>query len=393
LLTNFLIKKFIMDSNNVQNREVRKKYGYLGGFVGFISNILLFLIKMIMGLMVNSISLIADGVNNLSDVGTSAITILGFKLSSKPADKEHPFGHGRTEYIAALIISLIIMLVGFELVQSSIKRIIHPVSVSLRGYTVVILLLTIGIKIWLCLFYRRLGKSINSKPLIAASIDSLSDVFATSCVIISIILSPYLSFPIDAYIGLIVAGVIMYSGFSMARDTLNPLLGQAPDPELVKNIKDSVLHFDGIEGIHDLIVHDYGPNRTMATLHAEVSQQLTPVVAHEIVDAAERKVAEEFNVLLVIHTDPLNFDCHITDEAYQKIKSTLSQFNHVKSFHDFRIIKEGGKKFMIFDVVVEEQLKELEIEDLKNEIKDKLKTIFTEVQFIITMKRKHTFLH
>lgn len=185
----------------------------------------------------------------------------------------------------------------------------------------------------------------------------------------------------------------MYSGFSMARDTLNPLLGQAPDPELVKNIKDSVLHFDGIEGIHDLIVHDYGPNRTMATLHAEVSQQLTPVVAHEIVDAAERKVAEEFNVLLVIHTDPLNFDCHITDEAYQKIKSTLSQFNHVKSFHDFRIIKEGGKKFMIFDVVVEEQLKELEIEDLKNEIKDKLKTIFTEVQFIITMKRKHTFLH
>ncbi len=393
MLTNFLIKKFIMDSNNVQNREVRKKYGYLGGFVGFISNILLFLIKMIMGLMVNSISLIADGVNNLSDVGTSAITILGFKLSSKPADKEHPFGHGRTEYIAALIISLIIMLVGFELVQSSIKRIIHPVSVSLRGYTVVILLLTIGIKIWLCLFYRRLGKSINSKPLIAASIDSLSDVFATSCVIISIILSPYLSFPIDAYIGLIVAGVIMYSGFSMARDTLNPLLGQAPDPELVKNIKDSVLHFDGIEGIHDLIVHDYGPNRTMATLHAEVSQQLTPVVAHEIVDAAERKVAEEFNVLLVIHTDPLNFDCHITDEAYQKIKSTLSQFNHVKSFHDFRIIKEGGKKFMIFDVVVEEQLKELEIEDLKNEIKDKLKTIFTEVQFIITMKRKHTFLH
>ena len=393
MLTNFLIKKFIMDSNNVQNREVRKKYGYLGGFVGFISNILLFLIKMIMGLMVNSISLIADGVNNLSDVGTSAITILGFKLSSRPADKEHPFGHGRTEYIAALIISLIIMLVGFELVQSSIKRIIHPVSVSLRGYTVVILLLTIGIKIWLCLFYRRLGKSINSKPLIAASIDSLSDVFATSCVIISIILSPYLSFPIDAYIGLIVAGVIMYSGFSMARDTLNPLLGQAPDPELVKNIKDSVLHFDGIEGIHDLIVHDYGPNRTMATLHAEVSQQLTPVVAHEIVDAAERKVAEEFNVLLVIHTDPLNFDCHITDEAYQKIKSTLSQFNHVKSFHDFRIIKEGGKKFMIFDVVVEEQLKELEIEDLKNEIKDKLKTIFTEVQFIITMKRKHTFLH
>ncbi len=393
MLTNFLIKKFIMDSNNVQNREVRKKYGYLGGFVGFISNILLFLIKMIMGLMVNSISLIADGVNNLSDVGTSAITILGFKLSSKPADKEHPFGHGRTEYIAALIISLIIMLVGFELVQSSIKRIIHPVSVSLRGYTVVILLLTIGIKIWLCLFYRRLGKSINSKPLIAASIDSLSDVFATSCVIISIILSPYLSFPIDAYIGLIVAGVIMYSGFSMARDTLNPLLGQAPDPELVKNIKDSVLHFDGIEGIHDLIVHDYGPNRTMATLHAEVSQQLTPVVAHEIVDAAERKVAEEFNVLLVIHTDPLNFDCHITDEAYQKIKSTLSQFNHVKSFHDFRIIKEGGKKFMIFDVVVEEQLKELEIEDLKNEIKDQLKTIFTEVQFIITMKRKHTFLH
>ncbi len=393
MLTNFLIKKFIMDSNNVQNREVRKKYGYLGGFVGFISNILLFLIKMIMGLMVNSISLIADGVNNLSDVGTSAITILGFKLSSKPADKEHPFGHGRTEYIAALIISLIIMLVGFELVQSSIKRIIHPVSVSLRGYTVVILLLTIGIKIWLCLFYRRLGKSINSKPLIAASIDSLSDVFATSCVIISIILSPHLSFPIDAYIGLIVAGVIMYSGFSMARDTLNPLLGQAPDPELVKNIKDSVLHFDGIEGIHDLIVHDYGPNRTMATLHAEVSQQLTPVVAHEIVDAAERKVAEEFNVLLVIHTDPLNFDCHITDEAYQKIKSTLSQFNHVKSFHDFRIIKEGGKKFMIFDVVVEEQLKELEIEDLKNEIKDKLKTIFTEVQFIITMKRKHTFLH
>jgi len=393
LLTEFLIKKFVPNNKNKNTKDVRTQYGYLGGIVGVIANILLFTIKIILGFTINSISLVADSVNNLSDVGSSAITLLGFKLSKKPADKEHPFGHGRTEYVVALIISLIIIMVGFELLQSSFQRIFNPAQISFSGISIIILIITIVIKLWMGIFNKKLGKIINSKSLAANAVDSFSDVFATSCVVLSIILSPHLSLPIDAYMGIIVALVIMYSGLSMAKDTLDPLLGKAPDPELVKRIEETILHFDGIEGIHDLIIHDYGPNRTMATLHAEVSDQLSPLIAHDIVDAAERKIAKEFNIFLVIHTDPLKFDCEITSEIYQKIKEILLSYPNCLSFHDFRIIQTNEKSSMIFEVVVEEKLTDQEILSLKENIKSHLVGEFPSYDFFITMERQHAFFH
>ncbi len=393
MLTRFLIDKFIPNKNDIDNIDVRSNYGYLGGFVGVIANIILFVTKITLGLLINSISLMADGINNLSDVGSSGITLLGFKLSKKPADKEHPFGHGRTEYVAALIISLIIIMVGFELLHNSFKRIINPVKITFSEISIYILVATIVIKLWMGLFNRKLAKTIDSKSLAANAVDSFSDVFATSCVALSIILSPYLTFPIDGYMGIIVAIVIMYTGISMAKDTLDPLLGKAPNPELVENIKKTVLHFDGIEGIHDLIIHDYGPNRIMATLHAEVSDQLNPIVAHDIVDAAEKKVAKEFNVLLVIHIDPLKFGCQDTGEIHQKVKDILSTFPSFLSFHDFRIIHEKDRDNMIFEVVVEEKLKDDEIVSLKDNIKSHLKTQFPGYGFYITMEREHAYFH
>lgn len=393
MLTKFLIKKFVPNNKDINNKDVRTQYGYLGGIIGVIANIILFTIKIVLGFAINSISLIADSVNNLSDVGSSAITLLGFKLSKKPADKEHPFGHGRTEYVAALIISLIIILVGFELFQNSFQRVFNPVQISFSGISIIILIITIAVKLWMGLFNKNIGKIINSKSLAANAVDSFSDVFATSCVVLSIILSPHLSLPIDAYMGIIVAIVIMYSGLSMAKDTLDPLLGKAPDPELVERIEKTILHFDGIEGIHDLIIHDYGPNRTMATLHAEVSDQLSPIVAHDIVDAAERKIAKEFNIFLVIHADPLKLDCEITSEIYQKIKEILLTYPSFLSFHDFRIIQTNDKSSMIFEVVVEEKLTDQEILSLKENIKSQLSVEFPSYDFFITMERQHAFFH
>lgn len=393
LFTDFLIRKFISDYKNINNPQVRKQYGYLGSFVGLFSNILLFIVKLILGFMINSISLIADSFNNLSDVGSSAVALFGFKLAGKPPDKEHPFGHGRTEYISALIISLIIILVGFELLQSSFKRIVEPAEIFFNLVGVIVLVITIGVKLWMAVFNKKLGKIIQSKSLAATAVDSLSDVFATSCVVISIILSPLLSLPVDAYMGILVALAIMYSGISMARDTLNPLLGQAPEPELVQKVEELVLNFDCIEGVHDLIIHDYGPGRTMATLHAEISANLPPLISHEIIDEAERKVANELNVLLVIHMDPLNIHCEETNEIREKIKDNLFVHPSIVSFHDFRIIQDAQKSCMIFDVVVEETLSNQEILSLKDKIKDHLSSVFPDYVFVITMERQHAFLH
>lgn len=393
LFTKFLVKRFIPNWQDITNERVRKSYGYLGGIIGLIANIILFLIKVILGYLMNSISLMADGLNNLSDVGSSGVSLLGFKLSSKPADKEHPFGHGRTEYISALIISFIILLLGFELIQSSIDRILNPSQIAFHWVSIIILLIAIVLKLWMGLFNRTLGKMINSKSLAATAVDSLSDVFSTSIVLVSILLSPFISIPIDAYMGIVVAIVIFYNGFSLAKDTLNSLLGEAPDPKLMKKIEELVLCFDGIEGVHDLVIHDYGPNRRMATLHAEVSDQLSSVEAHEIVDAAERKVTKDLNVFLVIHTDPLNFEGEITNELYDKIKTYLSKSPLVLSFHDFRIVEDKDGKNMIFEVVVKEDLSKKEMKSLKKEIKANLKFQFPEYQFIITLERQHSFLH
>lgn len=379
--------------NNVSNPKVRKQYGYLGGFVGLLSNIILFIVKLILGILINSISLIADSFNNLSDIGSSVITLLGFKLADKPPDKEHPFGHGRTEYISALIVSLVIVLVGFQLIQSSFSRIRNPEEINFNFIGIIILFFTIGIKFWMGLFNKKLGVKINSKSLVATAADSMNDVLATSAVVLSILLSYFLPFPIDGFMGMIVAIIIIYSGISMAKDTLNPLLGQAPSSDLIDKITKTVLRFDGIEGVHDLVVHDYGPGRTMATLHAEVSSTLSPLVAHEIIDEAERKIAKDLNVYIVIHTDPININCPVTNVLKEQIETYLTEYPQVLSIHDFRVVEDKNQDSILFDAVVGDKLKDEEILTLKKEIKYTLKKELPQYAFIITFERQHAFIH
>ena len=268
-----LINLFIKDSGNIKNTKVREKYSLLCGILGIINNLILFFIKAIIGYLSGSTALFSDAFNNFSDMGTSIVSIIGIKLSNQDADKEHPFGHGRIEYIASLVISFIIMLVGFELLKESIIKIINPVKVSLSLPFVFILTISVIVKLWMYSYNKFIGEKINSKVLMAASKDSIGDAVATALIVLVSFLGKYLSFPIDGYLGVIVSLIIMYSGFGVSKDTINSLLGASPDSETVKGIEDIILSHKDVRGIHDLIIHDYGPGRIFASVHAEVPEK------------------------------------------------------------------------------------------------------------------------
>lgn len=387
-MSKFLINIFL------KNKEKdRKRVGYLGSITGIICNIFLFIIKLIVGISVNSVAVMADSFNNLSDVGTSAITFIGFKLSDKPADKEHPFGHGRTEYISAMIVSMVIILVGFELLKTSITRIVNPEPVIFKTYAIYILIISIIIKLWLAGFNKKLNKIINSQTLEAASLDSLADVLSTGCVLISIIAAKFTDFSIDGIVGIVVAGFILFNGISLTRSTLNMLLGSNPDPELMKNINDYLINFDGVKGVHDLIIHDYGPNTKMATVHIEISASLHPISAHNIIDEIERKVYDKFGVILLIHLDPVKDKCLYTNKSREKVIEVLDEFEEVCSIHDFRIDSNGDIRTIIFDAVVHENLSNENIETLKQNIIEKLSEHFEGYKFDINMEKENIFIN
>ncbi|WP_160683708.1 cation diffusion facilitator family transporter [Clostridium sp. C2-6-12] len=348
-----IVKMFIKDSSNIKDEKVRNSYGMFGGIVGISVNVLLFIIKFSVGLIVSSIAVMADAFNNLSDAASSLITILGFKLSSKPADREHPFGHGRIEYLSALIVAFMVMLVGVQFIKSSFERILNPTPVIFDLVPFILLFVSIFLKVVLSRFNKFVGEKINSSALKAASIDALGDVFTSTCVVISFAAANFTSFPVDGYIGMAVAFFIVYSGFNLVKDTISPLLGEAPDPELVNSIKEMVLSYDNILGTHDLIIHNYGPGKCMASIHAEIPSDISVVTIHEIIDKAEREVSAALKIYLVIHIDPI---CIIEGEvkkAYDEILSIISEFNYIESIHDFRVVGEGDIKNLIFDVVVE----------------------------------------
>lgn len=304
----FIVKKFIENYDDVTNRKVIKAYGYLCGIVGIISNSILSILKIFIGFYAGSIAIVADAVNNITDVGSSMITIVGFMISDKPADKEHPFGHARAEYITALAISVIIMFVGLKFFTSSIERIRNPKPVIFSIVTIVILSLTILAKFWQGSFYQNIGDRIDSNSLRAVAADSRSDVMTTIVVLISVGCSKFILFPIDGYIGVLVSGFIFYNGIKIAIDAINPLLGVAPDEELVNNIISKVESYEGIEGSHDLIVHNYGLGTTLASIHAEVCDKMTIIEAHEIIDKAEKDISKALNIEIVIHMDPIDCD-------------------------------------------------------------------------------------
>lgn len=387
MISEFLIRKFIKNSNDTRSKKVRSDYGYLGGIVGIVVNIFLFLIKLSVGLFVNSIAVIADAVNNLSDVGASMVTIFGFKLSSKPADKEHPFGHGRIEYISGLIVAFLVLMVGFEFIRTSIDRIKNPVPVQFAWVPFILLLVSILFKVWLSKFYKTVGDTINSSALKASSVDSLSDVVSSSTVVISLLISKFTTLPIDGYIGVIVSLVILYAGYNLIKDTLDPLLGVAPDEELVKDIHKMLLAYEHIDGTHDLMVHNYGPGRIIASIHAEIPEDISVVKAHEVVDRAEKEISAELDIHLLIHMDPVTTKDEEILSAKDELMTVLDKFSFINSFHDFRVVGEGDYKNLIFDVVVNHDFvitKESQLK-LQQQINMELKKIQPNHNAIVTV--------
>lgn len=352
MITNYLIKTFVKDNEKVDNIKVRNAYGNLAGAVGILVNVLLFSIKLSVGLLAGSVAVMADAFNNLSDAASSIITIIGFKMANKPADAEHPFGHGRIEYISALIVSFLVMLVGLQFIKSSFERITNPSIVKFEVIPFLLLLVSIFFKLWLSKFNKTVGHKINSSALKAAATDALGDVFTSSTVVISFLLAKFTQFPLDGYIGVFVACAIIYSGYGLIKETLNPLLGEAPDPVLVNNISDMVMSYENINGIHDLVVHNYGPGRIMASIHAEIPSDIDVMTIHHIIDTAEREISKKLNIYLVIHMDPICVDTDEIIDARKIVEDVLKTYPAVKSLHDFRVVGENDIKNLIFDIVV-----------------------------------------
>ncbi len=305
-MVRLLIKRFISNSDDVLDPQVRKSYGVLCGVLGVICNFCLFVIKFTIGIIINSLAVITDAFNNLSDLGSSLISVSGAWLSGKRADAEHPYGHGRAEYISALIIAMIILVFGFELLKSSISGIINPSKVTLTATTAAVLVISIFVKLWMWRYNNFIGKKIDSSMLIAASKDSLGDIIATSAVVVSAVISRYVSFPVDECVGLCVSVMIMWTGVSAARDTIDRLMGRAPSDELIDEIEKMLTNGEYILGMHDLMVHDYGPGRKIASVHAEVSSHLSITEIHSVIDEIEHKILDELGVDIVIHMDPVD---------------------------------------------------------------------------------------
>lgn len=351
-MTKFLVKLFIKDYQNVSDNKVRERYGKLGSYTGIIFNIVLFATKLIGGILALSIAIIADAFNNLFDAVTAIITLIGFKLANKPADKEHPFGHGRFEYIASLFIAIIIIIVGVELFRTSVSNIIsNDQTTKIEMFSLIVLVISLVLKAWLGYFNYKLGKSISSLSMQAYAKDSILDVISTSVVLIGLVIGNFAEFNIDGYLGAMVALLIIYTGYKSVKETISPLLGQSPNPNFIKEIEEMVLKYDEILGVHDLIVHDYGPGRTVISLHAEVDSKANFLVIHDVIDNIEREIRQKFNSSVTIHMDPLSND-ETTILLQNQLNEILNKIDPIISMHDFRIVKGQSHTNLIFDLVI-----------------------------------------
>ncbi len=383
-------KLFIKNYNQTSKGEVRLKYGLVAGIFGIISNLILFLGKILVGIIGSSITIIADAINNLSDVGNNVIVIFGFKMSSKPADSEHPFGHARYEQIMALIVAVLVTSIGVLLAKSSIEKLIYfsPTTVTVATY--VVLTLSILTKIFQMFLYKDFAKSINSKALEASSQDSRNDVISTSAVLLSTILIHIfgnIGFSIDGLFGLLVSVFIIYSSFNLMRETINPLLGQMPEKDFVNNLKQEILSYKGIEGIHDFLIHSYGPNTYFATVHAEVSSKTNIMVSHDIIDNIEKDFKEKHNIILSIHMDPIEVDNEEVNLNKQKVGLILKNIDENISFHDFRLVPGKTHTNIIFDVVIPFDSK-ITLEQIKKQLIEKYKTEKKQYFFVLSLDRE-----
>ena len=388
-MTDFLVRTFIRDHEQVTNNKVRELYGRLGSTVGILVNLLLFAGKFITGTIFGSVSITADGVNNLSDAGSSVISLLSFRLASRPADREHPFGHARIEYISSLVVALLILMLGFELGKSSVEKILHPEMVEFNLLMAVVLVCSILLKLWLYLFNRNLGRRIDSSMMAATAADSLSDVMATSAVLLSVILSPIIGYPLDGWMGLVVAVFILRSGYGIIREALDKLLGDAPTQQLVEDIESFVSNHEGVLGVHDLMVHSYGPNRCFASVHAEVSANEDILKSHDMIDNIEREILEEMGVHLVIHLDPVVTDDPEVNRLRQQVAELVQQIDPSLTIHDFRLVRGETHSNLIFDVTVPFDCT-VTNPQLLEQIEKGIKALSPHYYAVVTMDRSYT---
>lgn len=351
-MTKLLLRLFVKDFENKQSPAVRSAVGRLSGITGMVCNALLFAGKLVVGLLSGSVSIIADALNNLSDAASSIVTLIGFKLAEKPADKHHPYGHARYEYLSGLAVAGMILIIGFELGKSSVEKIIHPEAVAFTLPTLLVLLGSVAVKLWLYFFNRRLGKHIASGTLLATAADSRNDVLSTAAVLAAGLVEYFTDWRIDGYMGLAVALFILYSGIRQAKETISPLLGEAASPELRQLIVQIMESDPRVLGYHDLMVHDYGPGQRFASLHVEMDQKEDPLLCHEIIDNLERRCLEKHNVHLVIHYDPIVTDDEEQDFLRTHLQQTLSLLDSRLSLHDFRMVRGKGHTNLIFDIAL-----------------------------------------
>lgn len=382
-MTNFILKTFMKDYSDNKDSATRKKAGFLSSTVGIVCNIILFVSKFIIGTIANSVAIISDAFNNLTDCLSCIITMFGYNLASKPADKEHPFGHGRMEYFTSLIIAVFIIIVGFEFFKTSLSRILNKEDIDVTYFTIIVLVLSILLKFWMYLFNKKMATIFNNQAMMATSYDSLSDAMTTSITLIGSIISLFTSFPIDGVIGLIVSGLIIKTAISIIKDTLDELLGKPADKETTQQLLDIVMSHQGILGVHDLMIHNYGPNNMIASLHAEVDAKQNVLEAHDTIDNIEKEIFEKMKIMTTIHLDPIETD-NIQLNQYKTIVSkVLNEIDPELSFHDFRMVVGQTHTNLIFDVIISDKYRDKN-QMLKEKIDEQLKLIDNKLETVIT---------
>ena len=350
-MTNLLIRLFIKNADRIENTEVRAAHGKLAGFVGILCNLFLFTVKLIAGTLSGSVSITADALNNMFDASSSIISLLGFKLAAKPADEDHPYGHARYEYLSGLLVALLILYVGIELLKSSFGKVLSPTPVAFSWLTASILVLSILVKLWMAGFNKKVGKKIHSQTLLATSTDSRNDVITTSAVLLASLVSQYTPLELDGYMGMAVALFILYSGVGLIRETLDPILGRAPDPDFVEEIREKIMENSGVLGTHDLMVHDYGPGCQFASVHVEVAAEADVLEMHDLVDNIERAFLTEYGLHMVIHMDPIITADEAIGDLRHRLSEKVAEIDERLSIHDLRVVPGTTHTNLVFDCV------------------------------------------
>ena len=382
-----LARIFIREDDKPE--KVRLAYGILCGIVGILLNVLLFTGKFIAGTISKSIAITADAFNNLSDAGSSIISLVGVKIAERPADEEHPFGHGRVEYIAALVVAFLVLEVGFTFFKDAISKIRHPQEMRFQLFSVVVLSLSVAVKLWMSYFNKKLGKRIDSKVMMAVSADAIGDVITTSATIFSVVFLKLTGYNIDGFIGLGVSLVVMWAGVGIAKDTLEPLIGQAVDPKVYLQITNFVEKYDGVVGSHDLIVHNYGPAKSMASIHAEVPNNVDIEESHAVIDRIEREAMEKMGLFLVIHMDPVETEDKKVLAIKKDAEEIIKEMDKRVSNHDFRVVGGRDHKNLIFDMVIPYEYDKEKQNDLREEFARRLREKNDRYHAVITMDRSY----